>query len=98
MASSEHVDANGTYSQFVGYYTVPAGIIGQEQHLGTVNYSASFSGYNESMYGITVTVAAKPEPPKTDINYDLIPDQSTAGTGEVVGNIDPIFTEDDNMS
>ncbi len=98
MASSEHVDANGTYSQFVGYYTVPAGIIGQEQHLGTVNYSASFSGYNESMYGITVTVAAKPEPPKTDINYDLIPDQSTAGTGEVVGNIDPIFTEDDNMT
>lgn len=98
MASSEHVDANGTYSQFVGYYTVPEGIIGQEQHLGTVNYYASFSGYNESMYGITVTVAAKPEPPKTDINYDLIPDQSTAGTGEVVGNIDPIFTEDDNMT
>lgn len=98
MGSAEHVGANGPYSQFVGYYTVPAGIIGQEQHLGTVTYNASHSGYNENMYGITVTVAAKPEPPKTDIKYDLIPDQSTAGTGEVVGNIDPIYTEDDYLT
>ncbi|MCM1164947.1 MAG: N-acetylmuramoyl-L-alanine amidase [Lachnospiraceae bacterium] len=98
MATSENVDANGTYSQFVGYYTVPAGIVGQAQHLGTVNYYASYSGYEESMYGITVTVAAKPEPPKTDIKVDLIPDQSVAGTGEVVGNIDPIYTEDDYVT
>lgn len=98
MASSEHIDANGSYSQFVGYYTVPEGIIGREQYLGTVNYYATYSGYDESMYGITVTVAAKPEPPKTDIKVDLIPDQSTAGTGEVVGNIDPIYTEEDNVT
>lgn len=98
MASSEHIDANGSYSQFVGYYTVPDGIIGREQYLGTVNYYATYSGYDESMYGITVTVAAKPEPPKTDIKVDLIPDQSTAGTGEVVGNIDPIYTEEDNVT
>lgn len=97
-ASSENVDANGTYSQFVGYYTVPAGIIGREQFLGTVEYYASYSGYYENMYGITVTVAAKPEPPKTDIKYDLIPDQSTAGTGEVVGTMDPVITEDEYLT
>ncbi len=99
MSSSEgYVEANGSYSQFVGYYTVPDGIIGQEQYLGTANYYAEYMGNYENMDGITVTVAAKPEPPKTDIKFDLIPDQSVAGTGEVVGNIDPICTEDDYVT
>lgn len=99
MSSSEgYVEANGSYSQFVGYYTVPEGIIGQEQYLGTAYYYAEYMGNTEGMDGITVTVAAKPEPPKTDIKYDLIPDQSTAGTGEIVGSIDPICTEDEAVT
>lgn len=99
MSTSEgYVEANGSYSQFVGYYTVPEGIIGQEQYLGTAYYYADYMGYHEGMDGITVTVAAKPEPPKTDIKFDLIPDQSELGTGEIVGHIDPIYTEEDNVT
>ncbi len=45
-----------------------------------------------------MTIAAKPEPPKTDIGVELIPDQSAIGTGEVVGRIDPIYTEDDEVT
>lgn len=98
--TSEQVDANGTYSEFVGYYTVPAGIIGQEQYLGDISYYASYSGYDESAWGGDVTVAAKPEPPKKPIEVEIIPDkeQENIGTGEVVGRIDPICTEDEYVT
>lgn len=99
MGTSEgYVEAAGSYSRYVGYYTVPDGIIGQEQYLGEINYYASYGIYSEPMYGGTVTVAAKPEPPKTDIGVELVPDQSSLGTGEVVGRIDPIYTEDDEVT
>lgn len=99
MANSEgYVEANGSYSRFVGYYTVPDGIIGQEQYLGTIDYYANYSGYTKNLYGGSVTVAAKPEPPKTDIKYEIVPDQSSLGTGEIVGRIDPIYTEEDEVT
>ena len=99
MGTSEgYVDASGSYSRYVGYYTVPEGIIGQDQYLGEIDYYAAYGVYSESMYGGTVTVAAKPEPPKTDIKVDFIPDQSSLGTGEIVGRIDPIYTEDDKVT
>ena len=93
-ASSEIVDANGAYSEFVGYYTVGPGIIGKEQNLGKISFYAAFKGYDEYMTGGTVTIQAKPEPPKDDIKFDLIPDQSAVGTGEVVGRIDPVINSD----
>ncbi len=99
MGTSEgYVDAAGSYSRFVGYYTVPEGIIGEEQYLGEINYYGSYGSYNDTIYGGTVTVAAKPEPPKTDIKVDFIPDQSTLGTGEIVGRIDPVCTEEDEVT
>lgn len=96
--SSEGVGTNSSYSEFVGYYTVADGIIGQEQYLGHVSYYAYYMGEDESMTGGSITIEAKPEPPKTDIEWNLIPDQSAVGTGEVVGTIAPILTDDDPVT
>lgn len=95
--NSDKVDANSSYSEYVGYYTVPDGIIGKEQNLGKISYYATYqepgSKKQEAYdHGGTVIVEAKPEPPKEDINYD-IKDQATAGTGEVVGTMDPVVSE-----
>lgn len=89
-------DINSFYTRFTGTYTVPEGIISQEQDLGTIFVQASYSGYSNSLYGASVKVLALPEPPKTDINVDM-GDQSSAGSGEVVGRIDPIRTEDETV-
>lgn len=98
-ASSEQVDANGTYSEFIGYYTVANGLIGQEQYLGNISYYATYSGYDESMWGGSVTIAAKPEPPKKpEIVERPDSNQFAAGTGEVVGRIEPYYTEDDPVT
>lgn len=91
QSKSEQVDANGTYSEFVGYYVADDGIIGVEQRLGNISFYAEYKGYNETMIGGTVTIEAKPEPVRPDIKAELIPDQSSAGTGEVVGTIDPVI-------
>lgn len=97
--SSELVDANGNYSEFIGYYTVANGIIGQEQYLGDISYYAEYSGYDESMWGGTVTIAAKPEPPKKpEIVERPDSNQFAAGTGEVVGRIEPLYTEEDPVT
>ncbi len=92
--NSEIVDVNGSYSEYVGYYTTPEGIIGREQALGKISYYANYMGSEEQLTGGSVTVEAKPEPPQVDIEVN-IKDQSTAGTGEVVGTIAPIKTEKD---
>lgn len=95
--NSETLDANGSYSEFVGYYTTPEGIVGKEQKLGQISYYGVYTEQgsapqDDGKYGGTVTVAAKPEPPKTDLNIE-IKDQSTAGTGEVVGTMDPVIDD-----
>lgn len=92
--SSDKIDANSSYSEFVGYYTVPQGIVGEEQYLGNISYYAYYQGYDGYASTGSVTIAAKPEPVKPDIGVN-IKDQSSAGTGEVVGTIDPIRTEDE---
>ena len=99
LQASDKVDANSSYSEYVGYYTVPEGIIGKEQKLGNITYYGIYREQGsigkppeEYVTGGTVTVAAKPEPPQTDIGFEII-DQSSAGTGEVVGTMDPVVTE-----
>lgn len=89
-------DINSAYTRYTGTYTVPEGIISQEQDLGTISVYAEYSGYSGTLYGASVKVLALPEPPKVDINVDMA-DQSTAGSGEVVGTIDPIRTEDETV-
>lgn len=92
--NSEIIDVNGSYAEYVGYYTTPDGVIGKEQALGKITYYANYLGIEKYMSGGTVTVEAKPEPPQVDIEVS-IKDQSAAGTGEVVGTMDPIKTEND---
>lgn len=94
--SAEELDANSSYAKFVGYYTAPAGLIGQEQYLGEISYYASYSGYDEYMTGGSVTIEAKPEPVK-DIVVDILEDQSAVGTGEVVGTMAPIVDDTETI-
>lgn len=88
-------DINSSYTVFVGTYTVPEGIISKEQNLGTIKVTSSYAGYTQSLFGASVKVLALPEPPK-DINTSL-GDQNSAGSGEVVGTMDPVYTEADNV-
>ncbi len=81
-------DINSSYKRFVGYYTVPDGIIGQEQDLGTILVSSEYAGYKQSLYGASVKVMALPEPPKPI--ETVLGDQNSAGSGEVVGTMDPV--------
>ncbi len=96
--TSEQV--GGSYSEFTGSYTVADGIIGQEQYLGDISYYAVYAGYDESAYGGNVTIAAKPEPPKKPMDVVIVPDkeQANLGTGEVVGTMNPLYTEEDNVT
>ena len=96
--TSEQV--GGSYSEFTGSYTVADGIIGQEQSLGDISYYAEYMGNSESAYGGNVTIAAKPEPPKKPMDVVVIPDkeQANMGTGEVVGTMNPLYTEEDSVT
>ena len=88
-------DVNSSYARFVGSYTVPEGIIEQEQNLGTIQVTSSYSGYTQTLYGASVKVLALPKPPE-NINASM-GDQNAAGSGEVVGTIDPIRTENESV-
>lgn len=93
--SRQDDDINSSYARFVGTYTVPEGIIEKEQNLGTIQVTSSYAGYTQTLYGATVKVLALPKPPE-NINASM-GDQNAAGSGEVVGNIDPIRTEDQQV-
>ena len=92
--ASEDLDANSDYARFVGYYRVPSGIIGEKQYLGNTSYYAVYRGIEEYMTGGSVTIDAEPEPPKEVIVDDFV-DQSSAGTGEIVGTMAPVLTTSD---
>lgn len=89
-------EINSSFVTFTGTYTVPEGIIGKEQNLGTILVSSSHSGYTNSLYGASVKVLALPEPPKEDVTVE-IEDQDEVGSGEVVGRIDPIHSDTENV-
>ena len=93
--SRQDDDVNSSYARFVGAYTVPAGIIEEEQNLGTIQVTSSYAGYTQTLYGANVKVLALPKPPE-NINAEM-GDQNAAGSGEVVGTIDPIRTEDETV-
>ena len=93
--SSEELDANSSYAKFVGYYTVADGIIGEEQPLGNISFYAAYLGSEEYMTGGTVTIEAKPEPPK-QIDA-VLDDQDSAGTGEVVGTMSPVVSDSESV-
>lgn len=96
---SDDVDINSTYASFTGKYKVPKGIIGEEQYLGKIEISASFMGYSRTYIGAEVIVN-EVEPPKEEIKIETeIPeDQSSFGTGEVVGTLSAGIGEDQQVS
>lgn len=94
--SSDGLDANGSYAQFVGYCKVADGVVGERQYLGNISFYATFGGQEEYMTGGSVTIEAKPEPPKP-IESEMAVDQSSVGSGEVVGTIAPVVSDSETV-
>ena len=89
-------DANSYYVRFKGTYTVPDGIIGQEQNLGTIKIYGSNSGYSMEVIGATVIINAKPQPV---IKHEAeMSDANSVGTGEVIGTLESIYKESDSVT
>jgi N-acetylmuramoyl-L-alanine amidase len=81
---------NVSYALFTGTYRVPDGVIGRAQNLGTVNVTASYRGYVNTIIGANIRVIALPEPPPPpSLNVTWF-DRDSAGSGEVVGRINPV--------
>lgn len=95
--ASEELDANSDYARFVGYYRVPEGKIGEKQQLGNTSYYAVYKGIEKYMTGGSITIDAEPEPPK-EVVVDEIKDQTSAGTGEVVGTISPVVSSSESVT
>ncbi len=53
------------FREYMGQYTLPAGIIGEKQALGQVKVTATYNGLTETMTGGSVTVEALPQPTTT---------------------------------
>lgn len=94
--SSDGLDANGSYAQFVGYCKVADGVVGERQYLGNISFYATFGGQEEYMTGGSVTIEAKPEPPKP-IESEIAVDQSSVGSGELVGTIAPVVSDTETV-
>ncbi|MCH5323674.1 MAG: N-acetylmuramoyl-L-alanine amidase [Eubacterium sp.] len=92
---SDDIDENSSYARFTGSYTVPAGIEDVEQYLGNLSLTASYAGYSRTYIGAAIYVNAIKRPSnQAQVEMEIPADQSSFGTGEVVGRISPTVTED----
>lgn len=82
-------DVNSSYVRYTGSFTAPAGIIGQEQNLGTIKIYGSNSGYKMEVPGASVTVNALPEP-VIEKKAELL-DANSVGSGEVIGTLESVY-------
>lgn len=58
---TDEQDANTNYRHFTGYFTVPEGIVGEEQDLGVITFSGTYDEYSrESATGARIIVNAVP--------------------------------------
>ena len=85
VEGADEDEINSSYVRYTGTYTVPAGIVGQAQQLGKIKISASYAGYSMEASGASVTVSAKPEPPKQA--EAVMADASAVGSGEVLATL-----------
>ena len=54
---SDDLDSNTNYTRFLGYFTAPEGIVGEEQDLGTIKIDGSYNDFVfETLYGSRVIV------------------------------------------
>ncbi len=89
-------DVNSSYVRYKGTYTVPEGIVEQEQNLGTIKIYGSNSGYSMEVIGATVIVNAKPKPV---IKHEAeMNDANSVGTGEVIGALESLYKESDSVT
>ncbi len=92
---SDEVDINSSYARFTGVYVAPDGIVDEEQYLGNLELTASYAGYSRTYIGAAIYVNAITLPQiQPEIEIEIPADQSSFGTGEVVGRISPTVTED----
>ncbi len=95
-SSADEDDVNSSYRRFTGYYTVPAGIVGQAQDLGRIKITASYSGYSMDALGAAVRVNPEPEPVVHN-EAVIVADESSAGTGEVIATLETAHTSDETV-
>jgi len=84
--STDEEEINSTYTRYTGTYTAPEGIVGQAQPLGAIKIYASYAGYSMEAAGASVTVNAKPEPPK-QAEAVMAADAADVGSGEVLATL-----------
>lgn len=87
---TDEEDVNSSYVRYTGTYTVPEGIIGQEQNLGTIKICGSNSGYDKEVIGAGIIVNALPEP-IVEKKAELI-DANSVGSGEVIGTLESVYS------
>lgn len=95
-AIDEDEDANSSYVRYTGTYTVPDGIIGQTQQLGTIMLYGSYGGYSMSAKGAAVVVNAKPEPVKQAAPV-VVSEAPSVGSGEVVATLETTHSSDESV-
>lgn len=88
-------DFNSSYVRYTGSYTVPKGIVGEEQNLGTIKICGENSGFSMEVIGAKVIVNAEPEPViKKEAE---MADANSAGSGEVIGTLESIYKSTDSV-
>ena len=88
---------NVSYARFSGTYHAPAGIVGSAQNLGTINVTAAYAGFANTIIGAALNVIALPDipaPPPTQVTWY---DRDSAGSGEVVGRINAVRTSSESV-
>jgi N-acetylmuramoyl-L-alanine amidase len=99
MIASESTDedeVNSSYVRYTGTYIAPEGIVGQAQQLGKISISASYAGYSMEAVGASVTVNAKPEPPK-QAEAVMAADADDVGSGEVLATLGASHVAGENV-
>lgn len=97
-SNSDGVDINSSYAKFTGTYTCPDGIEGQIQNLGTISVTAGYSGYSKTMMGANIIIKEIKKKVEQQIQQEIKDDQSSVGTGEIVGKISPSMSEKESAT
>lgn len=88
-------DYNSSYVRYTGSYTVPKGIVGEEQNLGSIKICGENSGFSMEVIGAKVIVNAEPEPVvKKEAEMT---DANSAGSGEIIGTLESIYKSTDSV-
>lgn len=88
-------DYNSSYVRYTGSYTVPKGVIGKAQDLGTIKIYGENSGYTMEVIGAKVIINAEPEP-VVEKKAEMT-DAGNVGSGEIIGTLESIYKSADSV-